>query len=66
MYVFHNLFSEMALKKKTRADMADYLHITHSTFSKKLRGYSEFTLSEIKAIIELFKKPFEYLFKVEN
>ena len=66
MYVFRNLFAEMARKHYTHEDMARELKMARPTFSKKIRGYSEFTFSEIQTMIKLFNQSFEYLFKIEN
>jgi len=62
--MFKNLRAEIERTGMTRAKFAKSANINPVTFSLKITGKSEFKLSEIARIIELFNNElsFEYLF----
>lgn len=56
------LKAERALLGLTQTDVAKQLGISLTSYASKERGEKEFTLSEIKKLLELFNKKFEELF----
>lgn len=50
------------MKGLTQDDMAKLLKISVKTYSRKESGYSDFTLTESKAIADLFKKTIDEIF----
>lgn len=62
--MFRNLNAELARADKGHKDLAIALDVSVKTISNKMQGYSEFTLSEIMAVAELFpNSSVEYLFE---
>lgn len=63
--MYANLKAEMARRSITSLKMAKVIDVTIQTFSKKLNGKSDFTLSEAYAIKEFMSldMPIEELFK---
>lgn len=57
----------MRVKGKTIADMCEMLNISRSAYYRKCNGKSEFTISEIKKIIEFLNldSPMEIFFAKE-
>lgn len=61
--MFPNLKAEMARYDITRAQIINALNITQKSYSNKMSGRTEFTLSEIKRIKKMFPGlSLEYLF----
>lgn len=61
--MFRNILAEMARNNYSRLDIASKLGVSDGTLRTRLNGLSDFTLPEIKILIKLFDKPFEYLFE---
>lgn len=61
--MFRNILAEMARNNYSRLDIASKLGVSDGTLRTRLNGLSDFTLPEIRILIELFDKPFEYLFE---
>mgnify|MGYP003309797239 CR=1 FL=1 len=63
--MFNNLAAEIRRTGKTNKEFAEKVQINPVTFSKKLNGKVDFTLSEVKKITEFFNCSFtiEYLFE---
>jgi transcriptional regulator with XRE-family HTH domain len=51
----YRLEYEMKRRGVTVKEMCDHLQISRSAFYRKTRGMSEFTLSEIKEIVDYLK-----------
>jgi putative transcriptional regulator len=49
-------------KKMNQTDTANYLGISSVSYCRKETGKNDFTLTEIKKLMELFNKKFEELF----
>ena len=64
--MFHNLKAEISRTGKTNKEFAELVEMNPVTFSKKLNGRVDFTLSEVKKIVEFFNLEFtaEYLFEI--
>ncbi len=63
--MFRNLEAEQHRNGLTDADVAEILGITRTTYNaKKNRG--NFTFSEIRKLLSLFRVTFEYLFETEG
>lgn len=63
--IFPELEAQMTIKCFTRKEVAEALGITPESFCRKRIGYSEFTLSEIKILHEMFPDtPIEKLFNI--
>lgn len=62
--MFNNLLAEMARNRINQTQLAEVLHVSQKTVSNKLKGKSEFTLSELNKIMGLFEDDmsFDYLF----
>ncbi len=62
--MFNNLLAEMARNRINQTQLAEVLHVSQKTVSNKLKGKSEFTLSELNKIMGLFEGDvsFDYLF----
>jgi len=56
-----NLKAEMARKGVTITDMAKYMKMSNNSFSWKLNGKREFTLTEMKRIADYFQVSIDYL-----
>lgn len=63
--MFANLKLEMIKRGLSARKVAQKLEITEKTFSNKINGKTEFTLSEINALMRLFDKDIGYLFKFD-
>jgi len=65
--MFHNLSAEIKRTGLTNKEFAEKIGIHPGTFSRKLHGKVDFTLSEIKIVVDYFKHQFtaEYLFEIE-
>lgn len=63
--MFNNLAAEIKRIGITNKDFAEKVKINPVTFSRKLNGKVDFTLSEMKKIAEVFNCEFtlEYLFE---
>lgn len=63
--MFNNLAAEIKRIGITNKDFAEKVKINPVTFSRKLNGKVDFTLSEMKKIAEVFNLEFtlEYLFE---
>jgi len=66
--MFKNLRAELARSGLKTIDLANYINVSPKTVRNKLNGVSEFTLSEITKIAELFPGlEISYLFdKADN
>lgn len=61
--MFNNLQAELARNRLNQTDIANALGISSKTVSNKMNGVSDFTLREIKAVVEIVGvKDIEYLF----
>lgn len=60
---FPNLVAEMARNGDTQVDVAKVLKIGKATINRKLRGATEFTMSEIETLCKHYKKEYSELFK---
>ena len=49
--MFNNLLAEMARNRINQTQLAEVLHVSQKTVSNKLKGKSEFTLSELNKIM---------------
>ena len=65
--MFHNLSAEIKRTGLKNKEFAEQVQMNPITFSKKLHGKVDFTLSEIKRIVEFFRCEYtaEYLFEFE-
>ena len=59
--MFPNLQAEQSRRGMTNQAVADVLKLTRASYEQKKKSGS-FTLAECKALCELFKTSFEYLF----
>lgn len=62
--MFFNILAEMARRDLTKSEMSKILDISLCTFNKKIKGSSDFTVSEIFKMQEIFNDSnctFEYL-----
>lgn len=51
-----NLFrAAVVAKGKTMSDVADEIHVSNATMSKKVNGHSEFTRKEIQEICDFLE-----------
>ena len=67
LQMFRNLNAELARKDIKTKDLAKIIGVADKTASNKLKGETEFTLSEIKKIAALFPDvSVEYLFATES
>ena len=66
--MYANLKAEMARRGITSTQLSKVIGVTIQTFSKKINGQSDFTLSEAYQIKEflLIDMPIEELFKETN
>lgn len=65
--MFCNLKAELKRNGITNKELSKKLRVTNKTIFNKLNGYSEFTLSEIQIISEIFPDlKLDYLFAEEN
>ena len=62
--MFPNLQAEQGRNGMTNQAVADVLKLTRASYEKKKKS-GNFTVSECKALCELFKTSFEYLFNEE-
>lgn len=59
--MFPNLQAEQGRNGMTNQAVADVLNITRASYEQKKKS-GNFTVSECKALCQLFKTSFEYLF----
>lgn len=62
--MFFNILAEMARRDLTKSEMSKILDISLCTFNRKIKGSSDFTVSEIFKMQEVFNDSsctFEYL-----
>lgn len=65
--MFTNLVAEIAKKGLKKTEIASRLGMTPETLKNKLTGKTEFTLDEIKILLNIFSGySMEYLFHKEN
>ena len=57
--------AEMARYNHTQLDLGNLIGISREAVRKKLHGETEFTIGEIEAICNLYKKDYYQLFKGE-
>lgn len=64
--MFNNLSAEIKRIGLTNKEFAKKINMNSVTFSKKINGHTDFTLNEVKKILEEFKCQFtaEYLFEI--
>lgn len=61
--MFPNLLVELKQKHYSQRGLADYIGISESSMENKLRGRTQFTLREMRAIQAVFKNcSLDYLF----
>ena len=60
---YPNLKAEMARHGESQEKLAKIIGITQQTFSRKMLGINEWTIGEIEAICEHYKKDYYQLFK---
>lgn len=60
-----NIKAEQARLGMSNQQVADYLGICRKSYENKLTK-DTFTLNEVKGLINLFKKPFDYLFATDS
>ena len=60
---YPNLRAEMAKNGISQEKLAEVIGITQQTFSRKITGLNEWTISEIETICEYFNKDYYELFK---
>lgn len=64
--VFNNLRAELARNNINAKELAEILNLSQKTVYNKLKGKSEFTLSEILKVQEMLPdSSLEYLFETE-
>lgn len=64
--MFPNLYGAMAMKRLTQKQLAMRLGMAPKTMGEKLRGVTEFKLSEMRAIQQIFGGSLEELFSQEE
>ena len=62
--MFPNLQAEQGRNGMTNQAVADVLQLTRASYEQKKKS-GNFTVSECKALCQLFKTSFEYLFNKE-
>lgn len=63
--MYPNLLGLKAVRKISNDDMANAIGISRQAFNHKLKT-GKFTVPECKVYINMFGKPFEYLFATEE
>ena len=53
----------MAKKGENQKDVADLLYVSTSAVNRKIRGLTDWTITEIHFLCDHYEKPFEVLFK---
>ena len=66
--MYRNLVAELARRGITRGFIADQINLSPSTFGKKIKGDSAFTLEQAEKILSILNDgdtnlTFEYLFQ---
>ena len=64
--MYPNLELEMFKQKVTTKQLAEHCGISESCMRNKLKGRSDFKMSEAKLISDLLHKPCDYLFASEE
>ncbi len=62
LYIYPNIISLMAINGDTLKTLSKELNIGYQALSARLRGQKSFELPEIWALMNKYKKSFEYLF----
>lgn len=61
--MFPNLYTEMASHgRMSQKSLAKALEVSEKTLSEKMHGKTDFRLSEMRRIQQIFNKPLDYLF----
>lgn len=60
---YPELSAEIAKKGETQKEIADLLFASMSAVNRKLRGLTDWTVTEIHFLYDHYKKPFEVLFQ---
>lgn len=63
--MFANLLGQKAYYKLTDQDMADIIGVSRVTYDSKMKS-GRFTPAECMKFCRYFKKPFEFLFAMED
>jgi DNA-binding Xre family transcriptional regulator len=64
--MYANLKAEIARHGKKKSELADKLGITENTLINKIKGKSEFTLTEIQTLLKEFPTAtMDYLFEIK-
>lgn len=63
--MYPNLLGLKAVRKISSDDMAKAIGISRQSFNHKLKT-GKFTVSECKVYVDMFGKPFDYLFATEE
>ncbi len=66
LYIYPNIISLMAVNGDTLKTLSKELNIGYQALSARLRGQKSFELPEIWALMNKYKKSFEYLFEVKE
>lgn len=64
--IYPELAGEFARHGKTQKDVANILGITDVSLSRKMKGKSDWTISEIEKLCDFFSKDYYELFKKNN
>ena len=64
-YKYSKLTKEMQKNKATQKHLSEVLGITDVSFRKKLAGTTDWTIGEIEALCDYFKKDYYELFGKE-
>lgn len=59
---YPNLVAEMARSGQTNNSLAKLLGISPASMSRRVKGDTDFTKSEIDTLCDFFAKDYEYLF----
>ncbi len=61
--VYPNLLAELTRNGYSYRSISKELDISYAAFSQKMRGVTEFTLSEALEIVDIFNLDIRYLFE---
>lgn len=64
-YKYSKLTEEMKINKATQRHLSEILGISDVSFRKKLAGTTDWTISEIEALCDYFKRDYYELFGKE-
>ena len=62
--MYRNIKAEQARKDMTNQQIADYLGICRKSYENKM-AKGKFTVNEGKLLVQLFNRPFDYLFATD-